>query len=173
MKKIGIILLSLFLCLLILFIGFLLYKKIDQGIQARAYASMEKLDTSKAKTLPVDERDVLKTYTHQLTTYQGFETDLLKAAIHYSNQMPLDGIYVMYHEEDTFLVHSFQDFEKSQSVKDVEDTFIILWPKSLNLETDALGELYESNDYYYLKVIIKNSDPLLFDFNVFSLKISK
>lgn len=38
MKKIVIIL----LCLLILFIGFLLYKKIDQGIQAQAYASMEK-----------------------------------------------------------------------------------------------------------------------------------
>lgn len=62
----------------------------------------KKVDTSQAKKLPVDERDVLRTYTHQLTTYQGFDADLLKAAIHYGNQMPLEGIYVMYHDEDDF-----------------------------------------------------------------------
>ena len=160
------------LCLLILFIGFLLYKKIDQGIQAQAYASMEKVDTSQAKTLPVDERDVLDTYTHQLTTYQAFDADLLKSAIHYSNQMPLEGIYVMYHDEDDFLVHSFQDFKESQSLKNVDSSFMLLWPKTLDLETDALGDLYKTDDYYLLKVLIKDSDPLLFDFEVFSLKIT-
>ena len=167
MKKIVILL----LCLLILFIGFLLYKKIDQGIQAQAYASMEEVDTSQAKTLPVDERDVLDTYTHQLTTYQGFDSDLLKSAIHYSNQMPLKGIYVMYHDGDKFLVHSFQDFEERQSLKNVDNNFILLWPKSLKLETDALGDLYESEEYYFLKVLIKDSQPLLFDFDIFSLEI--
>lgn len=168
MKKIVIVL----LCLLILFIGFLLYKKIDQGIQAQAYASMEKVDTSQAKALPVDERDVLDTYTHQLTTYQAFDSDLLKSAIHYSKEMPLKGIYVMYHEEDNFLVHSFQDFKVQQSLKNVNPSFIILWPKTLELETDAPGDLYESEDYYFLKVLIKDSQPLLFDFDIFSLKIN-
>ena len=76
MKKI----LILLLVILIAFIGFLLYKKVDQGINAYNYDRHNDIDFSQTKALPVDGNDVFESYTHQRTTYPLFEADVLKGS---------------------------------------------------------------------------------------------
>lgn len=169
MKKLAIVL----LCLLTLYMGFLFYKKINQGIDAFNYQQMDTIDLTHAKALPVDERDVFESYTYQLTTYPRFDTDLLKSTIHYSHQEDRQAIRVCHMDEEHFIINSFEDFSTvDKEVSDITGPYVVIWPETYTLKTGVKGDLYQEHGLYYMLVTPINLDQVWFDFDSFSLKIS-
>ena len=168
MKKIAI----LILCLLTVLVGFLLYKKVNQGIEAYHYSELQSIDYTQVKTLPVDEYDVFESYTHQLTTYPLFEEDVLKSVQHYVNQESFKGLMVAYNTEDEFIVNSFKEFSSvDKKVEDVTGAYVLVWSKDFTLESGVQGKLYENDTLYFMLIQPKKIDSVWFDFDDFSLEL--
>jgi len=168
MKKLSILLLSL----LIIFIGFLLYKKIDLAVDAYNYDQMSEIDLTHVKALPVDERDVFESYTHQLSTYPLFDHDILDSTIHYSNNFSSKGVTICHIDGDEFVVNSFQDQTKvDKEVKNITGPYVMIWPKKYTLKSGVQGDIYETEDLYYLHVIPSVLEDVWFEFDTFSIKL--
>lgn len=168
MKKIAI----LILCLLTVLVGFFLYKKVDQGIEAYHYSELQSIDYTQVKTLPVDEYDVFESYTHQLTTYPLFDEDVLKSVQHYVNQESFEGLMVAYNGDQQFVVNRFKDFSSvDKKVENVTGAYVLVWSKDLTLESGVQGKLYENDSLYFMLIQPRKVDSVWFDFDEFSLEV--
>lgn len=168
MKKI----LILLLCILTIFIGFLLYKKVNQGIDAYNYQHHNDIDFTEVKTLPVDDNDVFESYTHQTTTYPLFESDVLKSTIHYTSNFDTHGIMVCHIDDDQFVINSIEEFSDiDKKVNDVTGGYVIIWPKKYHLNSGIQGDIYETDDHYYMLVHPQKKENVLYEFETFTLQI--
>lgn len=168
MKKIVI----LILCLLIALVGFFLYKKVDQGIEAYHYRELQNIDYTQVKTLPVDEYDVSQSYTHQVTTYPLFEEELLTSVQHYVAQSSFEGLMVAYNTEDEFMINSFKEFSSvDKKVTDVHGAYVLVWSKNYTLKSGVQGKLYENDTLYFMWIQPKKVDSVWFNFDEFSLEL--